>query len=159
MDLYYVHRCVRVDRRETAGVLTGRSPDPAVPIEVTMRALAALVAYAPSPSPSRAPPLHPPPHSAGKIRHIGLSECTPRTIRRAHAVHAVSALQVEYSLFSRDVETNGVLATARELGIAVVAYAPLGRGMLTGRYVRGICIVVDVVGADADEAVDVGGAV
>ncbi len=87
--------------------------DPNVPIEDTVGALKELVA-------------------AGKIRSIGLSEAHPDTIRRANAVHPISALQSEYSLWTRDVETNGVLATCRELGIAFVPYSPLGRGFLTG---------------------------
>ncbi|HEY5349349.1 MAG TPA: aldo/keto reductase, partial [Candidatus Lustribacter sp.] len=70
--------------------------------------------------------------AAGKVRYIGLSEAAPETLRRAHAVHSVAALQTEYSLFTRDVESDGVLATARELGVAFVAYSPLGRGFLTG---------------------------
>lgn len=69
----------------------------------------------------------------GKIRAIGLSEASAETIRRAHAVHPVAALQTEYSLFSRDVEER-ILPTCMELGISLVAYSPLGRGMLTGRY-------------------------
>jgi len=87
--------------------------DPDVPIEDTVGALKELVA-------------------AGKIRSIGLSEAHADTIRRANAVHPISALQSEYSLWTRDVETNGVLATCRELGIAFVPYSPLGRGFLTG---------------------------
>jgi aryl-alcohol dehydrogenase-like predicted oxidoreductase len=87
--------------------------DPNVPIEETVGALKELVA-------------------AGKIRSIGLSEANPETIRRAAKVHPVAALQSEYSLWTRDVETNGVLATCRELGIAFVPYSPLGRGFLTG---------------------------
>jgi aryl-alcohol dehydrogenase-like predicted oxidoreductase len=87
--------------------------DPNVPIEDTVGALKELVA-------------------AGKIRAIGLSEAHPDTIRRANAVHPISALQSEYSLWTRDVETNGVLATCRELGVAFVPYSPLGRGFLTG---------------------------
>jgi aryl-alcohol dehydrogenase-like predicted oxidoreductase len=87
--------------------------DPSVPIEDTMGALKELV-------------------TAGKIRAIGLSEAHPETIRRAAKVHPVAALQSEYSLWTRDVETNGVLATCRELGIAFVPYSPLGRGFLTG---------------------------
>jgi aryl-alcohol dehydrogenase-like predicted oxidoreductase len=67
----------------------------------------------------------------GKIRHIGLSEAAPETIRRAHAVHPITALQSEYSLWTRDAE-NGVLPVVRELGIGFVAYSPLGRGFLTG---------------------------
>jgi len=71
---------------------------------------------------------------AGKVHHIGLSEASPETIRRAHAVHPVTALQTEYSLWTRDPESNGVLDTVRELGIGFVAYSPLGRGFLTGQY-------------------------
>jgi aryl-alcohol dehydrogenase-like predicted oxidoreductase len=87
--------------------------DPNVPIEETVGALKELVA-------------------AGKIRSIGLSEAHPETIRRAAKVHPVAALQSEYSLWTRDVESNGVLTTCRELGIAFVPYSPLGRGFLTG---------------------------
>jgi aryl-alcohol dehydrogenase-like predicted oxidoreductase len=87
--------------------------DPNVPIEDTIGALKELVA-------------------AGKIRAIGLSEAHPETIRRATKVHPVAALQSEYSLWTRDVETNGVLATCRELGVGFVPYSPLGRGFLTG---------------------------
>jgi aryl-alcohol dehydrogenase-like predicted oxidoreductase len=87
--------------------------DPNVPIEETVGALKELVA-------------------AGKIRAIGLSEANSETIRRAAKVHPVAALQSEYSLWTRDVETNGVLATCRELGVAFVPYSPLGRGFLTG---------------------------
>src|SRR3954449_7432829 len=68
---------------------------------------------------------------AGKVRHLGLSEASSETIRRAHAVHVIAALQSEYSLWTRDPE-DGVLATTRELGIGFVAYSPLGRGFLTG---------------------------
>jgi len=88
--------------------------DPATPIEETVGAMADLVA-------------------SGKVRHLGLSEAGPATIRRAHAVHPIAALQTEYSLWSRDPETE-ILATCRELGIAFVAYSPLGRGFLTGRF-------------------------
>ena len=88
--------------------------DPATPIEETVGAMAELV-------------------REGKVRHLGLSEAAPETIRRAHAVHPITALQTEYSLFTRDVEMNGVLATCRELGIGFVAYSPLGRGLLTGQ--------------------------
>jgi len=86
--------------------------DPKTPIEDTVGALAELV-------------------SEGKIRHIGLSEAGPDTIRRAHAVHPVTALQSEYSLWTRDPEPK-VLPVLRELGIGFVAYSPLGRGFLTG---------------------------
>lgn len=73
-------------------------------------------------------------HREGKIRHLGLCEVSAETLRRAHAVHPITAIQVEYSPFSVDIEHPqiGLLSTARELGIAVVAYSPLGRGMLTG---------------------------
>ena len=70
---------------------------------------------------------------AGKVRHLGLSEASPETIRRAHAVHPITALQTEYSLWSRDPEDE-ILPTVRELGIGFVAYSPLGRGFLTGRF-------------------------
>jgi len=71
--------------------------------------------------------------AAGKIRHIGLSEASAETIRRAHAVHPITALQSEYSLWTRDPEDE-VLPTCRELGIGFVAYSPLGRGFLAGRF-------------------------
>ncbi|MEA2424535.1 MAG: hypothetical protein QOH13_945, partial [Thermoleophilaceae bacterium] len=70
---------------------------------------------------------------AGKVRHLGLSEAAPDTIRRAHAVHPITALQTEYSLWERDPE-NALLATVRELGIGFVAYSPIGRGFLSGRF-------------------------
>ena len=70
---------------------------------------------------------------AGKVRHLGISEAAPATIRRAHAVHPITAVQTEWSLWSRDVEVDGVLATSRELGIGFVPYSPLGRGFLSGR--------------------------
>ena len=69
---------------------------------------------------------------AGKVRHLGLSEASPETIRRAHAVHPITALQTEYSLWTRDPEDE-ILPTVRELGIGFVAYSPLGRGFLSGR--------------------------
>ncbi len=86
--------------------------DPKVPIEDTVGAMAKLV-------------------EAGKVRHLGLSEASPETIRRAARVHPIAALQSEYSLWTRDVEAE-VLPTCRELGIGFVAYSPLGRGFLTG---------------------------
>lgn len=95
IDLYYLHR-----------------PDPRVPIEETVGAMAEAVA-------------------AGTVRELGLSEVTAEQLRRAHAVHPIAALQSEWSLFSRDLETE-VLPAARELGVAIVPYSPLGRGMLTG---------------------------
>jgi aryl-alcohol dehydrogenase-like predicted oxidoreductase len=87
--------------------------DPKTPIEDTWGALAELV-------------------EAGKVRHLGISEAAPATIRRAHAVHPLAAVQTEYSLWTRDPEDDGVLATVRELGIGFVAYSPLGRGFLSG---------------------------
>ncbi len=71
---------------------------------------------------------------SGKVRHLGISEAAPPTIRRANAVHPITAVQSELSLWSRDVEDNGVLATVRELGIGFVAYSPLGRGFLSGKF-------------------------
>lgn len=91
--------------------------DPATPIEETVGAMGDLV-------------------RAGKVRYLGLSEAAPETIRRACAVHPIAALQTEYSLWTRDPEDNGVLATCRALGVGFVAYSPLGRGFLTGR-IRG----------------------
>jgi len=88
--------------------------DKKVPIEETVGAMAELV-------------------QAGKVRHLGLSEASPETIRRAHAVHPITALQTEYSLWSRDPEER-LLPTVRELGIGFVAYAPIGRGFLSGRF-------------------------
>jgi aryl-alcohol dehydrogenase-like predicted oxidoreductase len=88
--------------------------DPGTPIEETVGAMAELVRQ-------------------GKVRHLGLSEAAPETIRRAHATHPITALQTEYSLWTRDPEDDGVLVTIRELGIGFVAYSPLGRGFLTGR--------------------------
>ena len=88
--------------------------DPETPIEETVGALGELVAE-------------------GKIRYIGLSEAAPETIRRAHATHPIAAVQTEYSLFTRDLEEN-VLPTLRELGIGLVPYSPLGRGILSGRF-------------------------
>lgn len=69
---------------------------------------------------------------AGKVRHLGICEAAPSTIRRAHAIHPVTAIQSEYSLWTRDVEDNGVLAIAHELGIGFVPFSPMGRGMLSG---------------------------
>ncbi|KZT68421.1 Aldo/keto reductase [Daedalea quercina L-15889] len=100
IDLYYFHR-----------------PDPTIPIEKTVEAMAQLV-------------------SEGKVKYLGLSECSADTLRRAHAVHPIAALQVEYSPFTLDIEDDkiGLLKTARELGVTIVAYSPLGRGLLTGKY-------------------------
>ncbi|SDB11337.1 aldo/keto reductase [Pseudomonas sp. NFACC13-1] len=87
--------------------------DPEVPVEETIGAMAELV-------------------KAGKVRHLGISEASAETIQRAHAVHPLAAVQSEYSLWSREPEHNGVLDTCKRLGIAFVAYSPLGRGFLTG---------------------------
>lgn len=108
--------------------------DPQVPIEETVGALAELV-------------------TAGKIRHIGLSEPGPQTLRRAHAVHPIAAVQNEWSIFTRDIEDDTV-PVARELGIGIVPYSPLGRGWLTGRVrsredVGGIQLKHPRFGADA----------
>lgn len=72
--------------------------------------------------------------NAGKIRYIGLSECSAATLRRAHAMHPITAVQIEYSPITLDIERNALLATARELGVAIVTYSPLGRGLLTGQF-------------------------
>ena len=98
---------------ETIDLYYQHRVDPTVPIEETVGAMAELVAE-------------------GKVRYVGLSEASPETIRRAHAVHPVSALQTEYSLWTREPE-DAVLPTVRELGIGFVAYSPLGRGFLSGR--------------------------
>ena len=87
--------------------------DRTVPIEETWGALKELV-------------------TAGKVKYLGISEALPETIRKAHAVHPITAIQSEYSIWSRDPEVNGVFATAKELGIGFVPYSPLGRGFLTG---------------------------
>ncbi len=88
--------------------------DPNTPIEETVGAMGELV-------------------KEGKVRHLGLSEASPDTLRRAHATHPISALQTEYSLWTRDPENNG-LPACRELGVGFVAYSPLGRGFLSGRF-------------------------
>ena len=77
-------------------------------------------------------------HRAGKVKYLGLSECTAADIRRAHVVHPISAIQFEFSPFALELESPefGLIQTARELGIALIMYSPLARGMLTGRYVR-----------------------
>ena len=99
---------------ETIDLYYQHRVDPNTPIEETVGAMAELV-------------------KAGKVRQIGLSEASPATLRRAHAVHPVAALQTEYSLWSRDPEDD-ILPACRELGVAFVAYSPLGRGFLTGQF-------------------------
>jgi aryl-alcohol dehydrogenase-like predicted oxidoreductase len=114
----YVRRCCDASLQrlgvEVIDLYYQHRVDPAVPIEETVGAMAGLV-------------------KAGKVRHLGLSEAGADTIRRAHAVHPISALQTEYSLWTRDPEA-GILPTVRQLGIGFVAYSPLGRGFLTGRF-------------------------
>jgi aryl-alcohol dehydrogenase-like predicted oxidoreductase len=119
-DARYVRECCEASlsrlRVDVIDLYYQHRVDPKVPIEETVGAMAALV-------------------KAGKVRHLGLSEAAPETIRRAAAVHPIAALQTEYSLWSRDPE-DGILATVRELGIGFVAYSPLGRGFLTGQIRR-----------------------
>ena len=103
-------------RVETIDLYYQHRVDPETPIEDTVGAMAALV-------------------DEGKVRFLGLSEAAPATIRRAHAVHPITALQTEYSLWSRDVEDE-ILPVCRELGIGFVPYSPLGRGFLTGQIKR-----------------------
>lgn len=120
IDLYYLHR-----------------PDITVPIEHSVGEMAKLVKYI-------AFGLYNSDKAAdgnriyreGKVRYLGLSECSADTLRRAHAVHPITALQVEYSPFTLDIEDPKValLKAARELGVIIVAYSPLGRGLITGRY-------------------------
>jgi aryl-alcohol dehydrogenase-like predicted oxidoreductase len=116
----YVRSCCEASLRrlgvETIDLYYQHRVDPQTPIEETVGAMARLV-------------------REGKVRFLGLSEASPATIRRAHAVHPIAALQTEYSLWTRDPE-DVVLPTTRELGIAFVAYSPLGRGFLTGQIKR-----------------------
>jgi aryl-alcohol dehydrogenase-like predicted oxidoreductase len=101
---------------ETIDLYYQHRVDPATPIEETVGAMAQLV-------------------QEGKIRHIGLSEASPQTLRRAVKIHPITALQTEYSLWSREPEDE-ILATCRQLGVGFVAYSPLGRGFLTGQFTR-----------------------
>jgi aryl-alcohol dehydrogenase-like predicted oxidoreductase len=115
----YIERSCEASLRrlgvETIDLYYQHRVDPNTRIEETVGAMANLV-------------------EQGKVRYLGLSEASPPTLRRAVKVHPIAALQTEYSLWTRDPETNGVLATCRELGIGFVAYSPLGRGFLTGRF-------------------------
>ena len=116
----YVRQCCEASLRrlgiETIDLYYQHRVDPATPIEETVGAMAELV-------------------REGKVRHLGLSEAAPATLRRAAAVHPITALQTEYSLWSRDPEDE-ILPTCRALGVRFVAYSPLGRGFLTGRFQR-----------------------
>jgi aryl-alcohol dehydrogenase-like predicted oxidoreductase len=116
----YVRRACEASLRrlgvETIDLYYQHRVDPDTPIEETVGALAQLV-------------------QEGKIRHIGLSEASPQTLRRAVRIHPITALQTEYSLWSREPEDE-LLATCRELGVGFVAYSPLGRGFLTGQFTR-----------------------
>jgi aryl-alcohol dehydrogenase-like predicted oxidoreductase len=98
---------------ETIDLYYAHRRNPETPIEETVSAMAGLV-------------------EAGKVRYLGLSEVSPKTLRAAHAVHPIAAVQMEYSLVTRDVVEGEMLDTCRELGVAVVAYSPVGRGLLTG---------------------------
>jgi len=115
-DADYVRQCAEASLRRLGvdhiDLYYQHRVDDKVPIEETWGALAELVA-------------------AGKVRHLGISEAGPATIRRANAVHPITALQSEWSLWSRDIEDE-IVPTARELGIGIVPYSPLGRGFLTG---------------------------
>jgi aryl-alcohol dehydrogenase-like predicted oxidoreductase len=102
---------------ETIDLYYQHRVDPETPIEDTVGAMAKLV-------------------KEGKVKYLGLSEASAETLRRANAVHQITALQSEYSLWTRDVEDNDVLATCRELGIGFVPYSPLGRGFLSGKIKR-----------------------
>jgi aryl-alcohol dehydrogenase-like predicted oxidoreductase len=117
-DAKYVRECCEASLQrlkvETIDLYYQHRVDPLIPIEETVGAMAELV-------------------TAGKVRYLGLSEASPATLRRAAKVHVITALQTEYSLWSRDVEAE-ILPTVRELGIAFVAYSPLGRGFLTGQF-------------------------
>jgi len=108
-----LERSLRNLGRETIDLYYIHRVDPNTPIEETFGAMGEFV-------------------QEGKVRYLGISEAAPETIRRAHATHPLTAVQTEYSLFERSPEVNGVLDTTRELGIAFVAYSPLGRGLLTG---------------------------
>lgn len=116
----YVHQACDASLKrlgvETIDLYYAHRVNPEIPVEETVGAMAELV-------------------KAGKVRALGLSEVSAATLRRAHAVHPIAAVQSEYSLWTRDVEA-AVLPTCRELGISLVAYAPLGRGMLTGAVSR-----------------------
>ncbi|KAJ2551195.1 hypothetical protein EV175_003782 [Coemansia sp. RSA 1933] len=114
----YMRKCTEASLErlgvDTIDMIYLQRMDPKTPIEDTIGTLAELV-------------------KEGKVKYIGLSECTPEELRRAHKVHPITAIEVEYSAWSTHIETNGVLDACRELGVTVVAYSPLGRGFLTGQ--------------------------
>ncbi|KAI7853601.1 NADP-dependent oxidoreductase domain-containing protein [Circinella umbellata] len=114
---YYVRQCCensleRLDVNIT-DLYHQHRPDPKTPIEETIKAMAEW-------------------GKEGKIRYGGLSECNSETLRRAYAIHPITAVQMEYSPWTLDIETNGILETARELGVTIAIYSPLGRKFLTG---------------------------
>ncbi|KAJ2110557.1 hypothetical protein GGI16_000249 [Coemansia sp. S142-1] len=114
----YIRKAVEGSLRrlgvESIDVYYQHRVDPQVPIEETVKAMAELV-------------------KEGKVRYLGLSECSAATLRRAYAVHPIAAVQSEYNAWTLDIETNGVLDACRELGVTLVAYSPLGRGFLSGQ--------------------------
>ncbi|KAJ2014977.1 hypothetical protein GGI14_004548 [Coemansia sp. S680] len=114
----YIRKAVEGSLRrlgvESIDVYYQHRVDPQVPIEETVKAMAELV-------------------KEGKVRYLGLSECSAATLRRAYAVHPIAAVQSEYNAWTLDIENNGVLDTCRELGVTLVAYSPLGRGFLSGQ--------------------------
>ncbi|KAJ2516454.1 hypothetical protein GGI11_000709 [Coemansia sp. RSA 2049] len=114
----YVRKCIE-DSLERLGtnyidLYYAHRIDPTTPIEDTVAAMAKLV-------------------KEGKVKYIGLSECTPEELRRAYKVHPIAAIQIEYSPLYNEIETNGILDTCRELGVTIVAYSPLSRGFLTSQ--------------------------
>ncbi|KAJ2618404.1 hypothetical protein GGI25_006524, partial [Coemansia spiralis] len=114
----YVRKCVEASLQrlgtDRIDLYYMHRMDPSTPIEETVATMAELV-------------------KEGKVRYLGLSECTPEELRRAYRVHPIAAVEIEYSAWSTHIETNGLLDTCRELGITLVAYSPLGRGFLTGQ--------------------------
>ncbi|KAJ2840451.1 hypothetical protein J3B02_006231, partial [Coemansia erecta] len=117
-DPLYVHKAVKDSLKrlnvDCIDLYCQHRMDPKVPVEETVKAMAELV-------------------QQGKVRYLGLSECTEEHLRRAYKVHPIAAVEVEYSPWSTQIETNGLLDACRELGVTVIAYAPLGRGFLTGQ--------------------------
>ncbi|KAI9292005.1 putative oxidoreductase [Neoconidiobolus thromboides FSU 785] len=128
-DKEYVKQCCDASLKrlgiETIDLYYQHRVDPTTPIEETVSAMAALV-------------------KEGKVKYLGLSECSAETLKRAHKVHPISAVQIEYSPWETFIEKNGLLEACRELGVAIVAYSPLGRGFLTGK--------LDVKSLDRDDS-------